>query len=642
MSIQDTLIRAIDMQNRRRHDEAVRLFDEVLAVDPANPAALYSLGVIALNQGDPDHAFDLAERGVAGAPNFAPLHFLHGTCLQKRDRRIDALAAFDKAIALQPSFIEPLVNSGVLLRAMFRHLEALQRFNRVLEIDPNHAIALANCGVILTEFKQSREAIAMFERLITIDPGYDYALGLLYYERAHVCDWPGLDALGERIMQAVPKGERAIKSLAFMALSDRASEHLIATQTFARQYCPTQPMALWKGEPYRHEKIRLAYVSPDLREHPVGHLMAGIFEAHDKSKFETIAISIGIDDQSRLRGRMVNAFDRFIDARDMSAAQIARLMRELEVDIAVDLGGYTSDTRTEIFAHRPVPVQVNFLGYPGTMGADYFDYIVADRHVIPPHHRQWYTERVAYLPHTYLPTDASVQLPEQTPSRRECGLPEEGFVFCSFSHDYKISPQIFGAWMRLLQAVPGSVLWLMSRSVESQTNLRREAAERGIDPARLIFAGRVPRVEDHLARYRQADLFLDTYPYNAHTTAADALLAGLPVLTLSGQSFPSRVAGSLLHAIGLPELVTHSLDEYEALARTIARDPALLRDLECRIAANRSTHALFDTARFCRDLEAAFAEMHAAAAPALPAGSLAQQPPAAMRPTLQLPAEIDA
>jgi predicted O-linked N-acetylglucosamine transferase (SPINDLY family) len=618
LSVTDALIRAIELQNRQQPAEAARLFEAVLAVDPNNAAALYSLGVIALHAADHERALAVAQRGVQAAPAFAPLQMLLGSCLQRRGENAAALAAYDRALALQPGMLEALVNSGVLLRAMFRHHESLERFLKVLEIDPRHTIALANCGVILTEFKQSERAIGMFERLIAIDPHYDYAQGLLFYERAHLCDWRDFEAQRACITQAVLDGRRAIKSLAFMSLSDRASEHLLAARSFASHYCPPQPRPMWNGERYAHRKIRLAYVSPDLREHPVGHLMAGVFEAHDKSRFETIAISLGADDGSRLRARMLNAFDHFLDVRDWGSEQIARRMREMEVDIAVDLGGYTSDTRTEVFAWRPAPVQVNFLGYPGTMGVDYFDYILADRHVIPPGHEPYYTEQVARLPHTYLPTDASVRIAERTPSRAECGLPETGFVFCSFSHDYKISPPMFEVWMRLLRATPGSVLWLMSRGAASQANLRREAQARGVDPSRLVFAQRVPRVEDHLARYRQADLFLDTHPYNAHTTAADALMAGLPVITAMGQSFPSRVAGSLLHALGVPELATESFEAYEALALRLAANPQALVALRERIVAQRHTHALFDTAGFCRDLEAALAEMVSARHPVPP------------------------
>jgi predicted O-linked N-acetylglucosamine transferase (SPINDLY family) len=337
--------------------------------------------------------------------------------------------------------------------------------------------------------------------------------------------------------------------------------------------------------------------------------MAGVFEQHDKSRFELTAISLGIDDGSRLRGRMLKTFDQFIDANQISAPKIAQILRDMEIDIAVDLSGYTSDSRADIFAHRPVPVQVNYLGYPGTMGTEYMDYILADRHVIPENQQHFYNEKVVYLPDTYLPTDSSIQISERTPTREECGLPPAGVIFCSFSHDYKILPAIFEIWMRLLKQVPGSILWLMSRSDVSKRNLRLAAEQHGVDSSRLIFAGRVPLVEDHLARYRLADVFLDTHPYNAHTTAADALMAGLPVVTYMGNSFPSRVAGSLLHAIGLPELIAHTLEEYEQIALRLVTTPALLADIKVRIVANQVNYPLFDTEAFCRNLEAAYIAM---------------------------------
>lgn len=608
-SVTDKLVQAIVLQNQGMLDAAAKLFNEILELDINNAAALYSLSVIELNSGNSTEALKLCERGIQYNPGFAPLRSIHGALLQGMGNKEGALSSFDAALEIQPDFVEVLLNSGVLLRSMFKHKEALERFNKILSINPNHVGALGNCGIILTEFKQSEHAIAMFERLIKINPDYDYALGLLFYERMHICDWTDFEATTRKIVEEVHLGKRACKTLAFMSTSENASDHLLAAKIFAQHYCPKNPKSLWQGERYHHDKIRLAYVSPDLREHPVGHLMAGIFEHHDKSKFELIAISLGIDDNGRLRARMLNAFDKFIDAREMGSEQIAQMMRDMEIDIAVDLGGYTSDTRTDVFAFRPAPVQVNYLGYPGTMGTEYIDYILADRHIIPPEHQQFYTEKVAYLPDAYLPTDSSVSISERTPTRSECGLPETGVVFCSFSHDYKISPPLFDVWMRLLTQVPGSVLWLMSRGETSQRNLRKEAELRGVDPSRIVFATRVPMVEDHLARYRQADLFLDTHPYNAHTTAADALMAGLPVVTYMGNSFPSRVAGSLLHAIGVPELVTHSLGEYEALALRLAQAPALLAEYKTKIAANKTTHALFDTKGFCFNLEAAYIAM---------------------------------
>jgi protein O-GlcNAc transferase len=524
-------------------------------------------------------------------------------------RRDEALVSYDQALVHNPDYTEVLINSGVLLREMHQHARALERFNRVLLTKPDYETALANCAVLLTEFKKTQEAVAMFQRLLALNPKYEYALGNLCYERLHVCDWTDFDSTRDRIVQGLRAGEPTIKSMGLMAINDVASDHQRCSQLFAKQRYPAAPVPLWQGERYRHERIRIAYVSPDLREHPVGHLMAGIFERHDKRRFETIAISIGLNDGSRLRERMVGAFDHFIDAKLMSTGQIAQLMRTMEVDIAIDLAGFTADSRSDILAQRPAPVQVNYLGFPGTMGCDYMDYIIADRHVIPPEHQQFYNEQVVYLPDTYLPSAAGVTISERTPTRAECGLPDEGVVFCSFNHDYKVSPHVFAVWMRVLQQVPGSVLWLMSRNEGTQAHLRAQAQAHGVAPERLVFALRVPHVEDHLARYRQADLFLDTHPYNAHTTTADALLAGLPVLTYMGQAFPARVAGSLLHAAGMPELITHSLEDYEALAISLARQPGRLAQLKGQLVQRKAQSALFNTDDFTRQLEAIYTAM---------------------------------
>lgn len=603
------LIRAVELQGQGQEQEAERLFRLYLGVHPHDPIALYSLAVILLKRGDVATALPLLEQGTQRNPGFAPLWAAYASAQQATGLRDEALASYDKALAAKPDYIEALVNSGALLRESHQHLAALERFNKVLTINPNYESALGNCAILLTEFKRSEQAIAMFQRLLSINPRYDYGLGLLSYERLHACDWTDFDTTSAAIVQGVRAGERVCKSLGFMALSDSAADHQRCARTFAEHRFPPAARLLWNGERYQHERIRIAYISPDLREHPVGHLMAGIFERHDKHRFETIAISLGVDDSSRLRERMVKAFDHFIDARQMTSRQIAQTMREMEVDVAIDLAGYTSDSRTDVFSHRPAPVQVNYLGYPGTLGLACIDYIIADRHVIPPEHQAFYDEKVVYLPDSYLPTDGGIQIAERTPTRAECGLPDDGVVFCSFNHDYKISPHMFEVWMRLLQQVPGSVLWLMSRNESSQKNLRQHAERLGVAGDRLVFAKRVPRVEDHLARYRQADMFLDTHPYNAHTTAADALMAGLPVVTYMGQAFPARVAGSLLTTVGLPELVTHSLADYEALALKLATSPALLTDVKARLAHQKANTPLFDTPRFCRNLEGIYTAM---------------------------------
>ena len=608
--LQQMLVGAIEAQDRGQIDEAVRLFKASLDLHPGHPAACYSLGVIAIRQGDPAEALRWAEVGIAASPGYAPLRFLAGSALRSAGADPEAiLRRYDEAIELKPDYIEAIVNAGVVLRDMLRHKEALERFNQVLAIDPNYPTALANCAVLLTEFKQSEQAIAMFEHLMRVQPDYDYGPGLVLFERMHVCDWTRHDESVAAVLAGLRAGRKTSKSLAVMAISDFAGDHFQAARMFAEHLYPAAPEPMWRGEAYRHDRVRLAYISPDLREHPVGHLMVGVIERHDKTRFETIAISLGVDDNSRIRARMLKAFDRFYDVKTAHPLQVARLIRDLEVDILVDLAGFTADSKPDVLAHRPAPVQVNFLGYAGSMGVDYMDYLIADRHVAPREHWPYYKERIAYLPDAYMPTDSSIAIPDDAPGRAHYGLPEDGLVFCAFSHDYKISPAIFAIWLRLLQRNPGSVLWLMSRNEISQRNLQAAAVAQGVDPGRIVFATRMPRVEDHLARYRLADMFLDTFPYNAHTTAADALMAGLPVVTCMGRGFHSRVAGSLVHASGLGELATHSLEDYEALASALAAQPERIARLKAQLRSTRAANPLFDTARFCRNLETVYLAM---------------------------------
>jgi predicted O-linked N-acetylglucosamine transferase (SPINDLY family) len=366
---------------------------------------------------------------------------------------------------------------------------------------------------------------------------------------------------------------------------------------------------LWRGEPYQHQKIRLAYLSGDFRDHAVASLISGVFEHHATDRFETHGFSFGSDKQSTARSRIESSFDSFVDVERKTDLEIAEMIREKEIDIAIDLMGFTGASRPGILAHRPAPLQVNYLGFAGTLAAPFIDYIVADRVVIPEAQRQAYSEQVVYLPDTYLPHDSKQRIAAKKPTRAEAGLPETGFIFCSFNNTYKFTPEMFDIWMRLLRGVEASVLWLPEGNPAAMRNLKREAEARGVAAARLCFAPFLKAADEHLARLALADLFLDTLPFNAHTTAADALYAGLPVLTTAGGSFPGRVAASLLNAAGLPELVTESLDAYETLAVKLAREPTALAVIKARLAANRATHALFDTARFTRNLEAAFTRM---------------------------------
>jgi len=429
-------------------------------------------------------------------------------------------------------------------------------------------------------------------------------------DRLHIklqlSDWTNLDAEVSDLIAAVRAHEAATPPYEFLAVATAPEDQLIGSrQALAEQ--PARP-AVWRGERYAHDRIRIGYLSADLREHPVARLAAGLFEAHDKSRFETIAFSSGPDDGSDLRHRIKSAFEDFVDVQRLSDSDLAALIRRREIDILVDLTGFTLAGRFGVLARRPAPIQVNFLGYPATMGAAWMDYIIADRTIIPAEHFQFYGERVVWLPDTYQANDDKSQTAERLPTRTECGLPENAFVFCCFNNMFKINPQIFAVWMRLLAAKADSVLWLLKTNATAERNLRREAKRRGIAADRLIFAPRIA-VGDHLARHQQADLFLDTLPYNAHTTASDALRAGLPLVTCLGETFAGRVAASLLKAVGLPELITTSLKDYEELALKLARDPALVRSIRDRLGRNRDACRLFDTLRFTRHIESAYEAM---------------------------------
>ncbi|HET7085476.1 MAG TPA: FkbM family methyltransferase [Rhizomicrobium sp.] len=467
------------------------------------------------------------------------------------------------------------------------------------------AETLSSRALELLDANRVLEAIELNNQALALDQGNITAIRVDISSRMRICDWAKRGDDKRRIAKGLELGVRLIAPVFHRAINDSEAEHCAITR---RKYS-SDPYMPWRGELYRHDKIRIAYISNDFRDHVVSDVIVGCFEHHDKSRFETTAISLWPGDGSKMRRRIEAAFDRLIDVQAMNDVQVAEILRELEIDIAIDLNGYSGAKRTGILARRPVPVQVNYLGFPGTMNAPFIDYIVGDQVVIPEANQAFYREKVAYLPYTFFPADRTRSIAEKIPSRSEVGLPEHGFVFVCHNAPHKIGPEMYDIWMRLLRAVDGSVLWLRSANVAVIMNLRREASARGVAPERLVFAQTVPDAADHLARLQLADIFLDTLPYNAHATALDALWAGLPVLTCPGNSFPARVAASLLCAVGLPELVTTSLAEYEALALALANNPGRLAAIRTKLVRNRDAEALFDTARHTRYLEAAYTIM---------------------------------
>jgi protein O-GlcNAc transferase len=596
------------LQKLSRFDEAVESYDNAVKLHPNYAEALYSRGnaLQALKRyGD---AVESYNRALALKPDFADAFYNSGNALQELKRFGEALASFDKALALKPDFAEALNNRGNALNELKRFDEALASYDKALALKPDYAEALNNRGNALNELKRFDEALASYDKALALKPDYAEAFGGVIWCVCTLCEWGRKAALAGEMIKRIVERRAIVPPFALLGCSGDPVLQLQCAKNHAAGRLLPLPQPLWTGAKWRHNKVRIAYLSADFREHPVAHLMAELFERHDRSRFEVIALSFGADDGSDMRKRLLSAFDRFVDVRGKSDKEAALVLHNLQADIAIDLMGHTNDSQPGILAHRPAPVQVNYLGYPGTTGTAFIDYIVADNIVAPFEHQAFYTEKIVHLPDCYQVNDSKRIIAKRTPTRQEAGLPEEGFVFCCFNQNWKITPEVFDVWMRLLNAIESSVLWLLRDNKSAERKLRHEAQARGVDPTRLVFADRSPS-EDHLARHRLADLFLDTTPYNAHTTASDALRVGVPVVTQLGEAFAGRVAASLLNAIGLPELVTRGMTEYEALALRLAREPVLLEGYRNRLNTNRLTHPLFDTDRFRRNIETAYTQM---------------------------------
>jgi predicted O-linked N-acetylglucosamine transferase (SPINDLY family) len=591
-----------------RLEQALADYDRALEADASYVQAIFNRGNVLRSLGRTEDALAEYDRVLNIDPRYVDALNNRGNALLDLKHHEEALASYDHVLGLEPDYADALNNRGNALRELKRFHEASTSYRRALEIDPDFVGALNNLGDVLFRLGRYEEAAASFSRLLALSPGYRFAKGNLLGCRIHGCDWTDTSALTASIEAALERGECAILPFTFLAVSSSPAAQLQCARVNVASETKASPLPLWTGERYAHERIRIAYLSADFHEHATAYLAAGLFEVHDRRRFDVRAVSFGPDLPSAMRERLRGAFEQFVDVRRDSDREIARMLREWEIDIAVDLKGYTEDCRPGILAHRPAPVQVNYLGYPGTMAVTHIDYIVADQWVIPKHDEQYYVEKVVRLPDTYQPNDDTRSIDERTPSRRQHGLPDAGFVFCCFNNNYKITPGMFSVWMRLLERIGGSVLWLLDSGQGVSQNLRRAAQRRNVAAERLVFAPRTS-LGSHLARHRLADLFLDTLPYNAHTTASDALWAGLPVLTCTGGTFAGRVAGSVLRAVGIPEMVTETLEEYQARAFELARNRGKLEEVRARLARNRLSYPLFNCTRLCRHLESAYETM---------------------------------
>ena len=584
--------------------EALAQFDQALKIKPGMFEALFNRANLLLELKRPAEALANYDQVLASRQDFAGVWNNRGTALRALRRLDEALASFQKAAAVAPRHFNALTNCAVILLDMGRLTEGLAAADRALAVQPGFADALYVKANILRDMGRSAEALAHYEQVLVANPAHPHALNGAGQVARILCDFSRVKAITPRLLENAPGGRAMIQPFVLMGYSDDAALLRRCAENLVHRMAPAQA-PLSDGKHYGHDRIRLAYLSADFHQHPTAQLLVELFERHDRTRFEVTAIAFGPDDGGPMRARLKKAFDHFEDVRGKSDQDVAQMLRAREIDIAVDLNGHTANARPGIFAHRPAPVQVNYLVYPGTTGARYMDVVLADRIAVPADQQPFFSEKIVHLPDCYQANDATRIVPP-APSRAEAGLPAKGFVFCCFNNSWKITDAMFDIWMRLLGQVEGSVLWLLDGP--HAENLRAEAQARGVDPARLVFAPKLPP-DQHLARHQLADMFLDTLPYNAHTSCSDALWAGLPVVTCYGNSFTGRVAASLLKAIDLPELVTVSLAKYEELALELAQNPALLKATREKLARNRTTTALFDSERFRKGIEAAYEAM---------------------------------
>jgi len=637
--------RGLALQQLNKAASAIASYDRVIEIAPASAVAYLQRGLALRSLGRPADAVASIDRAIEFQPDFVEAHFYRANMLHSLGRTADALPSYQRAIELRPNMAEAYANRGIALLELKRPAEAVECFDRAIDlqvgvaanyynrgnalkeldkleaavdsydqalaIDPRFGDAHIHRGWALRQLKRYEDAIESFGRALSINPDYPYLFGLRLHIKMSICDWTNLAEEIAELRARIEQDRKAVPAFPALSLMDCLPlQHKVA-KTFASDVHPSNSILGEIPKRPRGERIRIGYFSSDFKEHPVALLITELFELHDRSQFELFGFSLGPAADSPTRERIACAFDHFIDVKDKTDIEVAKLARHLKVDIAVDLNGYTINARTGIFALRAAPVQAHYLGYPGTMGVDYIDYVIADRTIIAAEHREHYSEKIVWLPGSYQPNDRKRVLSEKQFTKSELGLPPQGFVFCSFNNSYKITPATFAGWMRILRAVDGSVLWLSSLLEDNpwaKSRLRSEAEKQGVAAERLIFAVRLPMAE-HLARQREADLFLDTLPFNAHTTASDALWAGLPVLTQIGDAYPGRVAASLLKAVGLSELVVQTQAEYEALAVELASDHERLNQLKQTLAANRSTASLFNTPLLATQLEAAYTLM---------------------------------
>jgi len=594
----------------KEYSNALDAYDKSIKIDPKYEEAWSNKGNALFKLKRYDEATAHYDKAISLKPDYAEAWSNKGNTLSKLKCYGEALAHHDKAISLKPDYDEAWSNKGALLNELRQYDEAIACFDQTLILKPNFAEAWANKGIALGELKHYEETIAHYSKALSLKPDIDWIYGELIHTKMKIASWNNIQEEVKNLSDKISLHHKIISPFLFKSLADDPFLHQQCAKIYAQDKYPPFPTLGPIPKRPKKEKIRLGYFSPDFRKHPVAFLTSELFELHDRSRFEIFAFSLQkVPEDDEITLRLRKGFDHFIDVQNLSDLEIAQMGRELELDIAIDLAGPTLGSRTEIFSYRTAPIQVNWLGYPGTFGAEFIDYIVADHTIIPESDRQYYCEKVAYLPHTYMVDDSKRVASSKVFTRQECNLPENAFIFCSFNNSYKFNQQALDSWSRILLNTGNSILWIPKDNAQFNANIVFEFEQRGIAASRIIFATRVELMTDHLARFALADLFLDASPFNGHSTVVDSLKADVPVITRPGNSFASRVAASLLNAIHLPELIVATQEEYEALAIDLATNPQRLVNIKQRLSHNRLTTPLFDTPMFTKHLEMAYTKM---------------------------------
>ena len=598
--------RGLAYQSLGSLDLAQADYEKTSQINPRHIGALTNLGNVLQLKKEYEKAIICYEKAISLNANFAQPFNNRGNLYHDLQMYENALEDYARALKINPNYAEALSNRGNTLHALKKFDEALKSYDLAISLSSNYVDVRYNRANLLCELSRYDEALKDFEIAMTINPQFPYLKGVRLATKMRICNWENYEEDFLDLKESIMDSQRVSQPFWLFPLTDSLDIQKKVAQIWVEDKHPqvvSESIVHSRRPP--DKKIKIAYFSADFHEHATMYLMAQLFELHDKFKFELVGFSFGPNTNDVMRERAVKAFDHFYDVRDLTDHQIATLSRDIGVDIAIDLKGFTQNYRAGIFAHHAAPIQINYLGYPGTMSAQYMDYIIADRVIIPESLQGNYQEKVLYMPSSYQANDGARKISENNYSRDDFGLPNQGFIFCSFNNNYKITPSIFDSWVRILSEVKGSVLWLLEDNPWASTNLRKAAAAKGLDPERLIFAKRMPLAE-HLARHRLADLFLDTFPCNAHTTASDALWAGLPLITIAGEAFASRVAASLLHAVDLPDLVTKNQKQYEDLAISVGSDAQKLQSIKSRLSENVAQSPLFDIKKYTLDLESLY------------------------------------